>query len=87
MSYHRNNLKTQFVIKMTTRKRIVQGIVISSLIIGAVLLGVGSAGAATPLIVAGILLVMASGVGGFMISMEPNPMPVVTYRNANAATA
>ena len=55
-------------------------------ITGAVLLGVGSAGTATPLIIAGILLIMASGASGLMASMEhPSSRPIA--RRSNAATA
>jgi hypothetical protein len=87
MSYHPIKSKPQLLIKMFPRKRILQGVVIITFIVGAVLISVGSAGAAAPLIVAGILLVMASGAGGFMVSMEPNAMSPITYRTPTAASA
>lgn len=56
-------------------------------IAGAVLLGVGSAGTATPLIIAGILLVMASGAGGMIASIEHASSRTSAYSLSNAATA
>jgi hypothetical protein len=56
--------------KMVSKKRIAQYCAVAAFIVGAVLLGVGSAGAATPLIVAGVILVIASGAAGFMTAME-----------------
>ncbi len=70
-----------------TRKHVIQGLCIAGLVAGAVLLGVGSAGAATPLIVAGIILVMASGAGGFMTALEPPSLRPFTYRTGSAATS
>jgi hypothetical protein len=59
-----------------TRKNIVQIVAFSAFVTGAVLLGVGSAGAATPLIVVGILLVMTSGAGGLMSSVNHGHTPI-----------
>ena len=70
---------------MITRKHVIQGLAVSGLIAGIVLLGVGTAGAATPLIVAGVLLVMASGAGGFMAAMEPPSLRPLTSMRSSAA--
>jgi hypothetical protein len=55
---------------MMTRKKIILAVSICAFVTGAILLGVGSAGTATPLIVAGVILIMVSGAGGFMGSFE-----------------
>lgn len=65
------------------KKQILKGVLITVFVVGAVLVGVGSAGAATPLIVTGILLLMMSGAGGFMVAMEPStPATPFTSRTA-----
>ena len=65
------------------RKQILRGVLITVFVVGAVLVGVGSAGTATPLIVTGIILLMASGAGGFMVVMEPSvPATSLTSRTA-----
>jgi hypothetical protein len=70
---------------MITRKRVILCLSITGFIAGAVLLGVGTSGAATPLIVAGVILVLASGAGGFMGAMEPPPLRPLTSRRSSAA--
>ena len=55
---------------MISRKKVFMAVSMCAFITGAVLLGVGSAGTATPLIVAGVIIVMASGVFGFMGTFE-----------------
>ena len=55
---------------MMSRKKIILTVSICAFVTGAILLGVGSAGTATPLIVAGVILIMVSGAGGFMGSFE-----------------
>ena len=68
------------------RKRIVQVIAISGFIVGAVLIGVGTAGAATPFIVAGVILIFAAGAGGFMASMEQSSLRPLTSTNVPATS-
>ena len=71
---------------MTSRKTIIRGVALTAFIAGAVLLGIGSAGTAAPIIIAGIVLVMASGASSLMASMEhPSSRPIA--RRSNAATA
>ena len=55
---------------MISRRKIFLTVSICAFVTGAILLGVGSAGTATPLIVAGVIIVMASGVFGFMGTFE-----------------
>ena len=71
---------------MSTRKNIIKVVCFAALVTGAVLLGVGSAGVATPLIVSGILLIMVSGAGGFMAALEPST-PNFVSRKAAPSTA
>ena len=70
---------------MITRKHVIQGLAITGFVVGAVLLGVGTSGAATPLIVAGVLLVMVAGAGGFMAAMEPPSLRPLTSTRSSAA--
>lgn len=72
---------------VTVRRRILQVIVVSSFITGAVLLGVGSAGSATPLVVAGILLLIAGGAGGFMTSVDRYATPISRSNGGAASSA
>ena len=52
------------------RKIIIKIISCIALVTGGVLLGIGSAGTATPLIISGIILIMVGGTGSIMASME-----------------
>lgn len=70
---------------MITRKRVIQCLAITGFIAGAVLLGVGTSGAATPLILAGVILVLAGGAGGFMAVMEPPSLRPLTSRTSSSA--
>jgi hypothetical protein len=70
---------------MMTRKKIILTVSICAFVTGAILLGVGSAGTATPLIVAGVILIMVSGAGGFMGSFEQEHRAPISRINANAA--
>ena len=70
---------------MITRKRVILCLSITGFIAGAVLLGVGTSGAATPLIIAGVILVLASGAGGFMAAMEPPSLRPFTSRTSSSA--
>lgn len=72
---------------IVTRKRVIQVAFITSFIVGAVLIGVGTSGAAMPLIIAGVILVMFSGAGGFMASMEQPSLRSFTPRSETAATS
>jgi len=55
---------------MLTRKQMYQIAAISVFVVGAVLLGVGTAGFGSPLIVVGILCVMAGGSFGLVASLD-----------------
>ena len=66
---------------MVSKAKIIQYGAIAVFITGAVLLGVGSAGAATPLIVAGVLLVVVSSGAGFMSTIERRIPSALTYTN------
>lgn len=69
---------------MVSRSRLVQYGALGLFLVGAVLLGVGSAGTATPLIVAGvILIVVSSGLG--MISTMENRTPSAILTSSRPA--
>jgi hypothetical protein len=53
------------------RITVVRAAVALLFVAGATLLIVGTAGTATPLIVAGVVLVIAGGAAGFVCAMEP----------------
>jgi hypothetical protein len=57
-----------------SRKTIVKVVVISTFITGAILIGVGSSGVAMPIVMAGVVLLMAGGIGGFAVVMD-HPTP------------
>jgi hypothetical protein len=66
---------------MVSRVKLVQYAAVGIFIAGAVLLGVGTAGAATPLIVGGILLIVVSSGMGFMATLERQIPSAITYGN------
>ena len=70
---------------MITRKRAILYLSVAGFVAGAILLGVGTSGAATPLIVAGVILVLASGAGGFMAVMEPPSLRPLTSTKSSSA--
>lgn len=72
---------------MSTRKNIIKVLSFTALVTGAVLLGVGSAGTATPLILTGILLILVSGAGGFMAALEPSSVPFMSRSATTTASA
>jgi hypothetical protein len=69
---------------MVSRAKLVQYGAVGLFIVGAVLLGVGSAGVATPLIVVGVILIVASSGIGFMATFERQTPSMLTYRNPAA---
>ena len=65
------------------RKHIIQAIAIILFIVGAVLIGVGASGETKPLIISGIICLLAGGAAGFMGAMEPRPLlPISATPNA-----
>lgn len=55
---------------MLTRKRLLQIGVIGIFVVGGVLIGVGTAGVGTPLVIAGVILIIGSGAAGFLTAVE-----------------
>jgi hypothetical protein len=66
---------------MVSRAKLVQYVAVGIFVVGAILLGVGSAGIATPLIIGGVILIVVSGGMGFIATMESQTPSHITYRN------
>jgi hypothetical protein len=66
---------------MVSRAKLVQYAAVGIFVVGAVLVGVGTAGTATPLIIGGVILVVVSGGMGFTATMESQTPSHITYRN------
>jgi hypothetical protein len=65
---------------MVSRSRLVQYGALGLFVVGVVILGVGSAGTATPLIIAGVILIVVSSGLGIVATMENQTPSALTSR-------